>query len=91
MFEFKYFEAVHWDFWARIALPFDGQLLTIVGPNGSGKTTLLDGLRTLLGIDCSSERDYRRYVRRNQKTVAWLRAVVSNNRTARGFHSFHPC
>jgi len=91
MFEFRYFEAVHWDFWERIALPFDGQLLTIVGPNGSGKTTLLDGLRTLLGIDCSSERDYRRYVRRSQKPVAWLRAVVSNAKTARGLHSFHPC
>lgn len=91
MFEFKYFEAVHWDFWERIALPFDGQLLTIVGPNGSGKTTMLDGLRTLLGIDCSSERDYRRYVRRSKKPVAWLRAVVSNNKTARGLHSFHPC
>ena len=91
MFEFKFFEAVHWDFWERIALPFDGQLLTVVGPNGSGKTTLLDGLRTLLGIDCSSDRDYRRYVRRNQKPVAWLRAVVSNTKTARGFHSFHPC
>ncbi len=91
MFDFKYFEAVHWDFWERIALPFDGQLLTIVGPNGSGKTTLLDGLRTLLGIDCSSERDYRRYVRRNQKPVAWLRAVVSNTKTSRGLHSFHPC
>lgn len=90
MFDFKSFEAVHWDFWERIALPFDGQLLTIVGPNGSGKTTLLDGLRTLLGIDCSSERDYRRYVRRNQKPVAWLRAVVSNSKTARGLHSFHP-
>ncbi len=91
MFDFKYFEAVHWDFWERIALPFDGQLLTIVGPNGSGKTTLLDGLRTLLGIDCSSERDYRRYVRRSNKPFAWLRAVVSNTKTARGLHSFHPC
>lgn len=91
MFEFRYFEAVHWDFWERIALPFDGQLLTIVGPNGSGKTTLLDGLRTLLGIDCSSERDYCRYVRRSQKPFAWLRAVVSNAKTARGLHSFHPC
>lgn len=91
MFEFKSFEAVHWDFWERIALPFDGQLLTVVGPNGSGKTTLLDGLRTLLGIDCSSDRDYRRYVRRSAKTVAWLRAVVTNSKTARGLHSFHPC
>ncbi len=91
MFDFKYFEAVHWDYWERIALPFDGQLLTVVGPNGSGKTTLLDGLRTLLGIDCSSERDYRRYVRQGKKPVAWLRAVVSNTKTARGLHSFHPC
>lgn len=90
MFDFKFFEAVHWDFWERIALPFDGQLLTVVGPNGSGKTTLLDGLRTLLGIDCSSDRDYRRYVRRSNKPVAWLRAVVSNTKTARGIHSFHP-
>jgi chromosome segregation ATPase len=90
MFEFKFFEAVHWDFWERIALPFDGQLLTVVGPNGSGKTTLLDGLRTLLGIDCSADRDYRRYVRRNNKPVAWLRAVVSNNKTPRGKYSFHP-
>ncbi|EAT16960.1 AAA family ATPase [Desulfuromonas acetoxidans] len=90
MFEFKNFEAVHWDFWQRIAIPLDGQINTVVGPNGSGKTTLLDGIRTLLGIRCSSERDYRRYVRRKKMATSWLRSVVKNERTARGFAAFFP-
>ena len=67
MFKFIKVEVVHWDYWERFSLPLDANVITIVGPNGSGKTTLLDALRTLLCIDCSSGRDYKRYVRRNDK------------------------
>jgi chromosome segregation ATPase len=83
-------EVVHWDFWQRVKLPFEGKVITIVGTNGSGKTTLLDALRTLLCIDCSSGRDYKRYVRRNNQPFAWLRAVVSNQRGKNGVRLFFP-
>jgi len=85
MFDFKLFEAVHWDFWERAIIPLDGRLNTVVGPNGSGKTTLLDGMRTLLGIKCSDDRDYKRYARRNKRPTVWLRAVVSNERASQGY------
>lgn len=85
MFDFKLFEAVHWDFWERTVVPLDGKLNTVVGPNGSGKTTFLDGMRTLLGIKCSDERDYKRYARRNKRPTVWLRAVVSNERSSQGY------
>jgi chromosome segregation ATPase len=80
MFECRSLELVHWDFWQRFTLPLDSNIVTIVGPNGSGKTTLLDSLRTLLALDCSAGRDYKRYVRRNGKAFAWLRGVVGNRR-----------
>lgn len=90
MFKFRSLELVHWDFWERFTLPFDADVVTIVGPNGSGKTTLLDALRTLLGVDCSSGRDYKRYVRRNDKPFSWLRAVVTNERSESGRLPFFP-
>uniref|UniRef100_UPI00272E5B44 AAA family ATPase n=1 Tax=Geoalkalibacter sp. TaxID=3041440 RepID=UPI00272E5B44 len=90
MFRFHKVEVVHWDFWERFSLPLDADVITIVGPNGSGKTTLLDALRTLLCIDCSAGRDYKRYVRRSDKPLSWLRAVVDNERTDSGFRPFFP-
>ncbi len=90
MFKFRSLEVVHWDFWERFTLPFDADVVTIVGPNGSGKTTLLDALRTLLAVDCSSGRNFKRYVRRNDKPFSWLRAVVSNERSDSGRLPFFP-
>lgn len=90
MFKFLSMEVVHWDFWERFSLPLDADVITVVGPNGSGKTTLLDALRTLLCIECSSGRDYKRYVRRNEKPLAWLRAVVENKRMESGSRPFFP-
>lgn len=90
MFEFRGLEVVHWDFWERFTLPLDAYIVTIVGPNGSGKTTLLDSLRTLLALDCSAGRDYKRYVRRNGKPFAWLRGVVGNRRSSGARPPFFP-
>ena len=90
MFRFLKVEIVHWDYWERFSLPLEANIITIVGPNGSGKTTLLDALRTLLCIDCSSGRDYKRYVRRNEKPMSWLRAVVDNKRLDSGSRPFFP-
>ncbi|MCB6183989.1 AAA family ATPase [Leeia sp. TBRC 13508] len=81
MFRINAIEMVHWDFWQRIEVPLDAQIVTIIGPNGSGKTTLLDALRTLLALECSGRRDYKRYVRNNKAPFAWLRGVVENPRT----------
>ncbi|WP_018151270.1 AAA family ATPase [Leeia oryzae] len=81
MFRINSVEMVHWDFWQRIEVPLDAQIVTIIGPNGSGKTTLLDALRTLLALECSGRRDYKRYVRNNKSPFAWLRGVVDNPRT----------
>ncbi len=53
MFQIRELEMVHWDFWERISVPLDAQIVTITGPNGSGKTTLLDAIRTLLALKCS--------------------------------------
>jgi len=80
MFRLSNLEVIHWDYWQRFTLPLDASIVTIVGPNGSGKTTLLDALRTLLALDCSKKRDYKRYVRRNGESFAWLRGVVDNSR-----------
>lgn len=80
MFRLLELETVHWDYWQRFKLPLDASIITIVGPNGSGKTTLLDALRTLLALDCSKKRDYKRYVRRNGEDFCWLRGVVDNQR-----------
>ena len=91
MFKFLKVEVVHWDYWERFTLPMEGNVITIVGPNGSGKTTLLDALRTLLCIECSGGRDYKRYVRRNDKPLCWLRAVVRNERQDSGARPFFPC
>lgn len=84
MFQMRSLEMVHWDFWQRLAVPLDAQIVTIIGPNGSGKTTLLDALRTLLAIKCSGKRDYKRYVRNNREAYAYLRGVVDNPRRAEG-------
>ena len=80
MFQIKSVEMVHWDFWQRLTVPLDAQIVTIIGPNGSGKTTLLDAMRTLLAIKCSGKRDYKRYVRNNREPFALLRGVVDNPR-----------
>ncbi|MDB6105649.1 MAG: hypothetical protein JWO52_5648 [Gammaproteobacteria bacterium] len=90
MFSFFELEVVHWDYWRRFKLPLGADIVTVVGPNGSGKTTLLDALRTLLSIQCSSGRDYRRYVRHADQPYTWLRAVVSNERRGRGSAAFFP-
>ena len=84
MFQIKSLEMVHWDFWQRLAVPLDAQIVTIIGPNGSGKTTLLDAMRTLLAIKCSGKRDYKRYVRNNREPFAYLRGVVDNPRRPSG-------
>ncbi|MGD9872113.1 MAG: ATP-binding protein, partial [Thauera sp.] len=91
MFHIKTLELVHWDFWRRFALPLDAQIITIVGPNGSGKTTLLDALRTLFALRCSGKRDFRRYVRRAERSFAWIRAVVANQPGHSGKRPFFPC
>ncbi|MDD3354848.1 AAA family ATPase [Zoogloea sp.] len=91
MFHIKQLELVHWDYWRRFNLPLDAQIITIVGPNGSGKTTLLDALRTLFGLRCSGKRDFRRYVRRANRSFAWIRAVVANTPGSSGKRPFFPC
>lgn len=91
MFHIKQLELVHWDYWRRFSLPLDAQIITIVGPNGSGKTTLLDALRTLFALRCSGKRDFRRYVRRADRSFAWIRAVVANQPGATGRRPFFPC
>lgn len=91
MFHIKQLELVHWDYWRRFSLPLDAQIITIVGPNGSGKTTLLDALRTLFALRCSGKRDFRRYVRRADRSFAWIRAVVANQAGTTGRRPFFPC
>jgi chromosome segregation ATPase len=91
MFHIKQLELVHWDYWRRFTLPLDAQIITIVGPNGSGKTTLLDALRTLFALRCSGKRDFRRYVRRAERSFAWIRAVVANQPGTTGRRPFFPC
>ncbi|NMG42812.1 AAA family ATPase [Aromatoleum toluvorans] len=91
MFHIKQLELVHWDYWRRFSLPLDAQIITIVGPNGSGKTTLLDALRTLFALRCSGKRDFRRYVRRAERSFAWIRAVVANQPGSTGRRPFFPC
>ena len=78
MFRLMELETVHWDYWHNFKLPLDAPIITISGPNGSGKTTLLDAMRTLLALECSKKRDYKRYVRRNGEDFCWLRGVVDN-------------
>ncbi|HLP99108.1 MAG TPA: AAA family ATPase [Sideroxyarcus sp.] len=78
MFRLIELETVHWDYWRNFKLPLDAPIITISGPNGSGKTTLLDAMRTLLALECSKKRDYKRYVRRNGEDFCWLRGVVDN-------------
>ncbi|GAB1232124.1 hypothetical protein UT4_05900 [Ferrigenium sp. UT4] len=80
MFRLLELETVHWDYWRSFKLPLDAPIITISGPNGSGKTTLLDAMRTLLALECSKKRDYKRYVRRNGEDFCWLRGVVENQR-----------
>ncbi len=80
MFRLLELETIHWDYWQNFKLPLDAPIITIAGPNGSGKTTLLDAMRTLLALECSKKRDYKRYVRRNGEDFCWLRGVVDNQR-----------
>jgi chromosome segregation ATPase len=80
MFRLVELETIHWDYWRNFKLPLDAPIITISGPNGSGKTTLLDALRTLLALECSKKRDYKRYVRRNGEDFCWLRGVIDNQR-----------
>lgn len=81
MFHLKSLELVHWDYWRRLSLPLDANIVGIVGPNGSGKTTLLDALRTLFAIKCSGRRDWKHYARHADEPFAWIRAVVGNDRS----------
>lgn len=90
MFRLLALEVVHWDYWQRFTVPLEASIVTIVGPNGSGKTTLLDALRTLLALDCSKKRDYKRYARKNSEEFCWLRGVVDNSRSPAGGHPFFP-
>ncbi|SDO71585.1 P-loop containing region of AAA domain-containing protein [Rhodoferax sp. OV413] len=83
MFHLQSLELVHWDYCQRVSLPLDASIITIAGPNGSGKTTLLDAMRTLLGLKCSSPRDYKTYARHAGANIAWLRAVVDNQAQTR--------
>ncbi|MEO6855037.1 MAG: ATP-binding protein [Rhodoferax sp.] len=83
MFHLQSLELVHWDYCQRVSLPLDASIITIAGPNGSGKTTLLDALRTLLGLKCSSPRDFKTYARHAGANIAWLRAVVDNQAQTR--------
>ncbi len=80
MFHLNSLELVHWDYWQRLALPLDANIVGIVGPNGSGKTTLLDALRTLFAIKCSGKRDWKHYARHADAPFAWIRAVVGNDK-----------
>ena len=89
MFRLMELETVHWDYWRNFKLPLDAPIITISGPNGSGKTTLLDAMRTLLALECSKKRDYKRYVRRNGEDFCWLRGVVDNQRPP-GNNSYRP-
>lgn len=84
MFRLNEFEVIYWDYWQRFLVPLNAPIITIVGPNGSGKTTLLDAMRTLLALECSNKRDYKRYVRRNGEDFCWLRGVVDNSRAVGG-------
>ncbi|WP_394792305.1 ATP-binding protein [Rhodoferax sp.] len=83
MFHLQSLELVHWDYCQRVSLPLDASIITIAGPNGSGKTTLLDAMRTLLGLKCSSPRDFKTYARHAGANIAWLRAVVDNRAQSR--------
>ena len=78
MFHLQSLELLHWDYCRRVAMPLDGNIITIAGPNGSGKTTLLDAMRTLLGLECSGGRTYKTYARHANAETAWLRALVDN-------------
>jgi chromosome segregation ATPase len=89
MFRLIELETVHWDYWRSFKLPLDAPIITISGPNGSGKTTLLDAMRTLLALECSKKRDYKRYVRRNGEDFCWLRGVVDNQRP-QGTNTYRP-
>ncbi len=89
MFRLMELETVHWDYWRNFKLPLDAPIITISGPNGSGKTTLLDAMRTLLALECSKKRDYKRYVRRNGEDFCWLRGVVDNQRPP-GNNTYRP-
>jgi len=90
MFNLRLLELAHWDYWERMTVPLDRSIITLTGPNGAGKTTFIDACRTLLSIECSANRDYKRYVRRTKASTAWLRGVVTNPISARRVRAFFP-
>lgn len=90
MFCFESLELLYWDYWERVKIPLDEDIIIIVGPNGSGKTTLLDAIRTLLGTKTSEKRDYKRYARKSNKPYSWIVATVRNQRDKSNRQCFYP-
>jgi chromosome segregation protein len=90
VFNLRSLELVHWDYWDRMMVPLDRSIVTLTGPNGAGKTTFIDACRTLLSIECSANRDYKRYVRRTRASTAWLRGLVTNPVGPRRVRAFFP-
>ena len=71
MFQMKSVEMVHWDFWQRLAVPLDAQIVTIIGPNGSGKTNFIRFFE-LLGHIFDRNKGLQNYVASRGRADAFL-------------------